>query len=332
MDLDMELRWINKHRVLYYDLDADGVPGKPRWVAPDAEVLARPARFEMRAEHGETKAGNRLIRGDNLVALQVLARELGDRPPAERVKVAYIDPPYNTAHAFEQYDDNLEHSEWLGLMYQRLKWLRECLRPDGVLFVQIDDGEHAYLQALLDEVYGADQKLATIIWRRRQSQANLAQLSTIHDYILAYARDKARLDPAERDKIHDQIWADTSRYGYNQRASKEIARIFHSKTAFDTPKPELLLYNLLQLASAPGDRVLDCFLGSGTTAAVAHKMGRRWIGIEMGTHAERLCLERLKRVLDPPAGADPVGISERVNWQGGGGFQYVELVTGADDE
>ena len=90
---------------------------------------------------------------------------------------------------------------------------------------------------------------------------------------------------------------------------------------FDTPKPERLLERILQIATNPGDLVLDSFLGSGTTAAVAHKMGRRWIGIEMGDHARTHCQPRLKKVVDGEQG----GISEAVGWQGGGGFRYYKL-------
>ena len=91
---------------------------------------------------------------------------------------------------------------------------------------------------------------------------------------------------------------------------------------FDTPKPEPLIQRILELATNPGDLVLDSFLGSGTTAAVAHKMGRRWIGIELGEHCHTHCLPRLKKVVD---GTDAGGITEAVGWKGGGGFRYYNL-------
>ena len=91
---------------------------------------------------------------------------------------------------------------------------------------------------------------------------------------------------------------------------------------FATPKPERLLQRVLLLATKPGDLVLDSFLGSGTTAAVAHKMGRRWIGIELGDHCHTHCLPRLSKVVD---GTDPGGITEAVEWKGGGGFRYYRL-------
>lgn len=111
--------------------------------------------------------------------------------------------------------------------------------------------------------------------------------------------------------------------GNNREAKQEIARIFGRDDMFGTPKPERLLQRVLHIASIPGDLILDSFLGSGTTAAVAHKMGRRWIGIEMGEHAVTHCLPRLQKVIEGEQG----GISAAVNWKGGGGFQFVQLGT-----
>lgn len=96
---------------------------------------------------------------------------------------------------------------------------------------------------------------------------------------------------------------------------------FNNSQVFATPKPERLLQRVLHIATNPNDLVLDSFLGSGTTAAVAHKMGRRWIGIEMGEHAATHCLPRLQKVIEGEQG----GISTAVNWQGGGGFQFMRL-------
>ena len=109
--------------------------------------------------------------------------------------------------------------------------------------------------------------------------------------------------------------------GDNQEAKKEVKGI-NSKDVFSTPKPERLIERILTLASEEGDLVLDSFLGSGTTAAVAHKMGRRWIGIELGDHAYSHCATRLQRVID---GTDEGGISKAVGWQGGGGYRFFEL-------
>lgn len=114
--------------------------------------------------------------------------------------------------------------------------------------------------------------------------------------------------------LHEEV-------GHNQDAQKEV-RKFNSIDIFATPKPEKLIHRILTLATNPGDLVLDSFLGSGTTAAVAHKMGRRWIGIEMGDHIYSHCLPRLKKVIDCE---DAGGITKSVKWQGGGGFKFYEL-------
>lgn len=112
-----------------------------------------------------------------------------------------------------------------------------------------------------------------------------------------------------------------SEVGDNQEAKKEV-KAFNSQEVFATPKPERLIERVLTLASNEGDLVLDSFLGSGTTAAVAHKMGRKWIGIELGDHCYTHCEPRLQRVVD---GTDQGGISKAVNWQGGGGYKFYEL-------
>lgn len=109
--------------------------------------------------------------------------------------------------------------------------------------------------------------------------------------------------------------------GHNQDAKKEV-KSFNDKDVFATPKPERLIERVLTLGSNPGDLVLDSFLGSGTTAAVAHKMGRRWIGIELGDHCDTHCVPRLKKVID---GEDAGGITKSANWRGGGGFRYYNL-------
>ena len=117
-------------------------------------------------------------------------------------------------------------------------------------------------------------------------------------------------------------WWPNSEVGNNQEAKKEINQLFGAENAFDTPKPERLIERVVYLASEEGDLVLDSFLGSGTTAAVGHKMGRRWIGIELGDHAKTHCVPRLKQVI---AGSDQGGISKTVDWQGGGGFKFYTL-------
>ena len=109
--------------------------------------------------------------------------------------------------------------------------------------------------------------------------------------------------------------------GHTEEAKREIFALFGASDAFATPKPERLINRIIEISTDEGDFVLDSFLGSGTTTAVAHKMGRRWIGIEMGEHAKTHCAVRMKKVVDGEQG----GISKAVKWQGGGGFRYYEL-------
>jgi len=119
-------------------------------------------------------------------------------------------------------------------------------------------------------------------------------------------------------------WWSNDEVGHNKEAKQEIMDLFGRTNVFDTPKPERLIERVLTLGSNEGDLVLDSFLGSGTTAAVAHKMGRRWIGVELGDHAYTHCIPRMQKVVD---GKDSGGITETQNWKGGGGFKFYELAS-----
>ena len=356
----------------------------------------------------KSKTENMLIHGDNLLALKALESQY-----AGKVKCIYIDPPYNTGSAFEHYDDNLEHSTWLGLIKPRLELLRILLNDNGSIWISIDDDEGHYLKVLCDEIFGRNNFVSTVIWEKKFSPQNDAKwLSDSHDFILVYAKDKeiwrpnllprtaemnARYKNPDNDPRGDwtsgdcsvKTYSETGDYpittpsgrvvnppagycwrfskesfekmvkdnriwfgedgnnvprvkrflsevkqgtvsktiffrdevGDNQEAKREVKE-FNSKHVFATPKPERLIQRVLTLASNPGDLVLDSFLGSGTTAAVAHKMGRRWIGIEMGDHAYSHCKVRLDKVI---SGEDNGGISKDVQWQGGGEYRFFEL-------
>ncbi|MDP2132272.1 MAG: site-specific DNA-methyltransferase, partial [Sulfuritalea sp.] len=135
------------------------------------------------------------------------------------------------------------------------------------------------------------------------------------------ARPRTKTFLSEHEGVRAWSWWGNSEVGHNQEAKKEINDLFGADTAFATPKPERLLHRIVSLTTAPGDLVLDSFLGSGTTAAVAHKMNRRWIGIEMGEHAVTHCLPRLEKV----GAGETGGISAAVGWQGGGGFRFHRL-------
>lgn len=359
------------------------------------------------SEHGDGNAENLLIQGDNLDALKALLPFYRGR-----VKCIFIDPPYNTKSAFEHYDDNLEHSQWLSMMYPRLVLLRELLSEDGSIWVTIDDNEGHYLKVLMDEVFGRRNFVANVVWQKKYSPQNDAEFfSAMHDHIFVFAKnsgvwsrklvprsekqDKAyknldddhrglwkasdltRAEHRDRDyygittpsgklvfpargrswsrppeeierlRADNRLWFGRNgdaipslkrfltevkegvvpqtiwlreEVGDNQDAKKEV-KLLNEKEIFGTPKPEMLIRRIFEIATNPNDLVLDSFLGSGTTAAVAHKMGRRWIGIEMGEHAGTHCLPRLQKVIEGEQG----GISQAVNWQGGGGFRFLRL-------
>jgi len=133
-------------------------------------------------------------------------------------------------------------------------------------------------------------------------------------------RIKRFLSEVQDGSVSKTIWY-RNEVGDNQEAKRE-AKVFNEINVFATPKPERLIKRILMLSTKPGDLVLDSFLGSGTTAAVAHKMGRRWIGIELGDHCHTHCIPRLRMVID---GSDQGGISKTENWKGGGGFRYYKL-------
>lgn len=162
-------------------------------------------------------------------------------------------------------------------------------------------------------------------WMRETYDRDQAQVEFVQTrgrweiYVKQFLEEEAKRPPST-------IWLNED-VGHNHEAKLE-AQAFNRVATFDTPKPERLLQRVLHLATKPGDLVLDSFLGSGTTAAVAHKMGRRWIGIEMGEHATTHCTPRLQKVIDGEQG----GISTAVGWQGGGGFQLLQLGAPLFDE
>ncbi len=373
--------------------------------------------------YGDQSLGNMLIQGDNLEALKALLPFY-----AGRVKCIYIDPPYNTQSAFAQYDDNLEHSQWLAMMWPRIQLLREFLTEDGSIWVSIDDHQAHYLKVVMDEIFGRKNFILNVAWQKRDGPPNDRKIGMVHEHILVWAKSregnskqtKAELSfnlmprtekanaqydvfnepsgpdprgpfrkvdsttnakggrnvdslifPLKNPYTGEEVfprkgrnWAHNkedmqrlnkegrlywgvkgtagtpmkklylneakdgmtapsvwSGLALNQHASTEMERIFGEKAAFETPKPEALIERILSIATAEGDIVLDSFLGSGTTAAVAQKMRRRYIGIENGDHAETHCSTRLKGVVD----GEQWGVSENQNWVGGGGYKFFRL-------
>ncbi|WP_414473569.1 site-specific DNA-methyltransferase [Microvirga sp. M2] len=372
-------------------------------------LLEEPSRSHvgMNSKEGDL-FDNSIIFGDNLLALKAIERNY-----SSRIRCVYIDPPYNTGSAIEEYNDGLEHSLWLSLMRDRLHLLRELLTDDGSIWINLDDNEAHYARVLCDEIFGRRNFVSTVVWQKKYApKADTKFISSSHDFILVYAKDIDRLrlnripkdekqvsrytnrdnDPRgpwkagdvlrneardyaifpvtlpsgrqvmppsgtswryTKDKFADlvadnRIWfgvdgdarpalkrflsevTDTipaqsiwtfQEVGHNDEAKKESRALF-GDALFSTPKPERLIQRVLTLSTDPGDVVLDSFAGSGTTGAVAHKMGRRWIMVELRDQAFTHIAPRMKKVVD---GVDMGGITEAVEWKGGGGFRFYRL-------
>jgi len=444
-NLKLELTWIGKY---------DDIEVEPRILLEDKDLSNTTNDF---------KTENMLIHGDNLLALKSLEQDY-----AGKIKCIYIDPPYNTGSAFEYYDDNLEHSTWLNLMSKRLKLLRNLLSEDGVIFIQIDENEQAYLKVVCDEVFGRSNFINMICVKAKASSGASGggedrKLKKNVEYILAYSKSnnfdmfksvykktplisyiKEREDngknfsyksvlvnkgvekyftttragngePIEIYKVEDYEIKSVSQIMKDEGLSKEevyhkyINQIFtlenaqtsirgrvaevtgnnddyyiakyvpvsgrnkgemHSVgflgrtkrlvsflsnlveiednkiykldkvgTLWDDfswsavsleggvsfpsgKKPESLIERVIYMTTDEGDYILDSFLGSGTTIATAHKMKRKWIGIEMGNHAYTHVKERMDGIIK---GTDSTGISKLYNWKSGGGYRFYEL-------
>lgn len=394
---------------------------------------------------------NVLIHGDNLLALKALEADY-----AGKVKCIYIDPPYNTGSAFEFYNDGVEHSIWLSLMRDRFELLRTLLASDGLMFVQIDDNEMAYLTVMMDEIFGRENRVNVVAVK--MSEASGVKMSHVDkklpklkEYVLIYRKvqtpkltmenvpagawndeyktlmlglDREQIDEikqissaeangktaidrcneilshattvtlnsyfksqniktADQDSFKfENAWRIIQAVGSSSvlnmakmqphydheiaaglsarglvylyktdfdRGSKQprIQVIFADQNLMRNPgdfwtdikttggvgqeggvlfpqgkKPEALIKRIIQMCTNPGDLVLDSFAGSGTTGAVAHKMGRRWVMVELGDHCTTHIVPRLAKVID---GTDQGGVSRAVDWKGGGGFRYYEL-------
>ena len=143
------------------------------WVGKYDEVVVEPRILieDPSKSYGDPNSENMLIHGDNLVALRALEQDY-----AGKVKCIYIDPPYNTGSAFEHYDDGIEHSIWLNLMYQRLNIMKKLLSTDGTIWITLDDNETHYLKVLCDEIWGRKNFIADVIWNSRKSVSNDAIL------------------------------------------------------------------------------------------------------------------------------------------------------------
>lgn len=173
-NIKLELQWTNKNKALFYDTTS----GKYEWVDKKDPRVSEPRILVERELYGDKDMENMLIRGDNLLALKALLQD-----HANKVKLIYIDPPYNTGNAFELYDDGLEHSVWLTMMRDRLELLKRLLSRDGFICCHIDDSEGQYLKVLLDEVFGRDNYQTTLYIRVRYPEKTLKSDMAYHKEI-----------------------------------------------------------------------------------------------------------------------------------------------------
>ncbi len=418
----LELTWVGKY---------DDKVIEPRILVEDREK-----------SYGDPHSENMLIHGDNLIALQALQQDF-----AGKIKCIYIDPPFNTGQAFENYDDNLEMSIWLSLMRKRIQLLHELLSDDGTMFVHIDDGYLPYITILLDEVFGRHNRLYLITFKQGAATGHKAinpGCVTTTNYIIMVAKDKALWKPNRvytkktardtrytkfitniqdpfsewnivtlteayasakglsltdarkeikenpklmddfvmsnaasvirtarpdmksvgkdiQEKIKESLEDQTSIHYLHRENNPDMYFIkgerilfykdklreidgelvtaeplttlwddilsnnLHNEGGVSFPKgkkPEHLIKRVLEIASNEQEWFLDSFLGSGTSIAVAHKMNRKYIGIEMGEQAYTHCKKRLDALV---SGEDSSGITKAVNWQGGGGYHFYEL-------
>ncbi len=421
----------------------------------DPKVFTNFKRIDKDGEHSveEIKpADNLIIKGNNLLVLHSLKKRFNGK-----VKMIYIDPPYNTGNDEFLYNDSFNHSTWLTFMKNRLEVARELLRDDGVIFVQCDDREHAYLKVLMDEIFSREQFITSIavkvktpsgfasgnglmfdvkenilvygkkdpvvpcenivekefIDKKSKTIENynmiledegiegetVVKLTTKSGTIEAKRRHNYKITRIPVDEIDDlnEYYAnnvdkifrisdilsgiekteglipDNELYSYYHTPSKgrhkgekvkyyiykkggvsflknyvRIKTVNGKRVVFKTEqlsnivtadmwsgiaqegnvrlksgkKPEELLRMLIALVTKEGDLVMDFFMGTGTTCAVAHKMGRQYIGVEQLDYGENSAVVRLKNVIN----GDPTGISKTVGWQGGGDFVYCELM------
>ena len=413
------------------------------WVGKYDESVVEPRILleDKDKSYGNPQSENMLIHGDNLIALQALQQNFSGK-----IKCIYIDPPFNTGAAFEHYDDNIEHSIWLDLMYKRLRLLHSLISDDGCIFVNLDDSEVAYCKVMMDEIFGRKNYMNDIIVATNKSfgfkstsnaifkqanhllfyakkiesfMLNSEKLLIEKGYDIQYKWEFYNTDKPESEwKWRNINYVVAKQMGYNSVSSakkdedfminvsnyaiENADRVFRtasvsggallkrrhtisaskknkniimrhpnddmdymfiggervlfykerlkningymlpselitdiwqdisveglaSEGGVNFPKgkkPEKLLKRCIELVTNEGDYIIDSFLGSGTTCAVAHKMNRKWIGIELGDQAYTHCKVRLDSVID---GNDMTGITKSIDWQGGGGYHFYEL-------
>ena len=324
----------------------------------EPKVFVNAKRYDVDGEHEAdsfTDTDNLIIKSNNLIALYSLRERY-----AGKVQLVYLDPPYNTKGNRLPYNDNFNHSSWLTFMKNRLEILKDLLNDSGMIFINIDNEESHYLKILMDSVFGRENFQNDIIWHYSGWNKKLkSSFEQRHDDILVYTKDvnytkfNSYFEPWKSPEEYVKKRKQKARYdetgrmyvlsdaGNGQRVRRYVDEAMASGVVVDDvwnldkinnsskeghnffgQKPESLLKRIIEAATDENDLVLDCFAGTGTTAAVALKLKRRFILTEQMNYVRNLTIPRLKDVLL----GDQTGISKDVNWQGGGSFVYAELM------
>ncbi|MBQ9350349.1 site-specific DNA-methyltransferase [Phyllobacterium sp. SL163] len=403
---DVQLIWPNKDLVLCASGSTDY-----QWVQPNDHRMRNSLKFETIGACSLDAKPNVLAIGDGLDVLESL--NTGTSLFEGGIRLVYIDPPFNTNAGVRQYNDTMNRSMWLSMIRDRLMAIRPLLADDASVWVHLDDAEVHRARAVMDEIFGEQAFVASVVWQKKNTRDSRAAFSTNHDTILVYApngprkwktsrnllaKDTAQLvnkdddprgpwvdapftAPGYRSGQQYQIVTPTGRIlrpprgrswyatettfqtlladgriwfpkggdgsprlklfshqlrglvpftvwgssdtGTNDDAKRHLMTLFPDREVFETPKPELLLERVIHIATNPGDLVVDIFGGSGTSAAVAHKMRRRWIVAERNAKTVLdFLLPRLQHVTN---GTDPGGITETTSWIGGGSFEVVHV-------
>lgn len=315
---------------------------------PEPRALVNARRYTADGVEATTQvspADNLVIQGDNLPILASLLPVY-----AGKVKLIYIDPPYNTGSAAFGYNDRFPRSTWLTFMKNRLELARRLLSEDGAIYVQLDYHQVHYAKVLMDEIFGEENFQREIIWRigwlsgYKTMENNWIRN---HDTILFYAKNARELDfkkqyiprsafkkisrsKAERYPMED-VWNASEYDDLNSIAivsfsGETVSKMLSPGDEVKGQKSEKLLERIIKAHTDPGELVLDFFGGSGTTAAVAHKLGRRYIVCEQLDRHMDIMLRRLQKVM----AGEQSGVSKPNGWKGGGSFVACELARGEE--
>jgi adenine-specific DNA-methyltransferase len=315
----------------------------------DSDKKGETVKEIKRDENGLIKE-NLVIKGNNLLALHSLKSEF-----AGKIKLIYIDPPYNTENDGFVYNDNFNHSAWLTFMKNRLEVAKELLSDDGTIYIQLDYNEVHYFKVLMDEIFGRQNFQREIIW----DMTVLSGYKTLaknwirgHDSILFYSKNSKNFKfnklTQPHTKDYEKMFNKTDKDGRKYMVAHGITRYWDEvkdkgkpfgdvwndvmsfqqqptsseRIEFDGQKPEKLLERIIRSATDEGDIVLDFFGGTGTTSSVAIKLKRQAITVEQ---MEYIDTKLKNRLIETIAGKHNSVLSKSVKWKGGGSFIYCEL-------